>query len=233
MSVCLCQFPNMIYMYPAFFVQCGAADVCYTFLFVFCAHPLGVSSCFVCYKCCSDDHGQCCLACIMCAGDGAGGRTKPVNSVVYTNTPKLVPAASSHAAILPAKSTAAEDTKPTKSTCVEDTKPAAPASKAATKPAKAAHGFHTRLADKAAVEPTTAVDIQSHGRTAGQSTTEVDIRSSVYYRGGHQVISLLQRWTSGHQSRLGSTFLLSGLPPSLPAPPQSSLPQVKLLGSSP
>ncbi len=169
-----------------------------------------VNSLFVCYKCCSDDHGQCCLPCIICAGDGAGARTKPVKSVVYTNTPKLVPGASSPAAILPTKSssvedarltksTLAEDTKLTKSTLAEDTKltkstssedpklikstsvedttPATPAGKAAAKPAKAAHGFHTRLADKAAVEPTSAVDIQTDGRAAGQSTAEVGIRS--------------------------------------------------------
>ncbi|DBB09064.1 hypothetical protein WJX82_011672 [Trebouxia sp. C0006] len=132
-------------------------------------------------------------------GDGAGGRTKPVKSVVYTNTPKLVPGASSPAAILPTKSssvedvrltqsTFAEDTKLTKSTFAEDTKlimstsvedttPATPASKAAAKPAKAAHGFHTRLADKAAVEPTTVVAIEASGRTAGQSPAEVGIRS--------------------------------------------------------
>ncbi len=124
----------------------------------------------------------------MCAGDGAGGRTKPVKSVVYTNTPKLVPGASTRAASLPAKSTAAEDTKLTNSTSVEDTKlskstssedttPATPAGKAATKPAKAAHGFHTRLADKAAVEPANKVDIEANGRAAGQSTTKVGVRS--------------------------------------------------------
>ncbi len=126
-----------------------------------------------------------------------------MKSVVYTSTPKLVSDASSHAAILPAKSTSAEDaklakstsaedTKPTKSTSAEDTKlakstsaedtkPATPAGKAATKPAtkpaKAANGFHTRLADKAAVGPTDKVDIETHGRAAGQSTTVVDIRS--------------------------------------------------------
>lgn len=167
-----------------------------------------VDFCFVCYKCCSDDHGSYCLPCIICAADGAGARTKPVKSVVYTNTPKLVPAASSPAAILPTKSssvedarltksTLAEDTKLTKSTLAEDTKLtkstssedtkliksisvedtmlATPAGKVAT---KAAHGFPTRLADKAAVEPITAVDVQTHGRAAGQSPAEVDIRSS-------------------------------------------------------
>ncbi len=138
----------------------------------------------------------------MCAGDGAGARTKPVKSVVYTTTPKLVPAASTHAAILPAKSTAAEDTKltnftavedtklikstsvedtnltkSTKSTSAEDTRSSTPAGKTTTKPAKAAHGFHTRLADKAAVEPTIAVGLQTNGRAAGQSTAEVGIRS--------------------------------------------------------
>ena len=89
-----------------------------------------------------------------------------MKSVVYTSTPKLVSDASSHAAILPAKSTSAEDTTPV-----------TPAGKATTKPAKAAHGFHTRLADKAVVEPTNEVDIKTHGRAAGQSTTEVGMRS--------------------------------------------------------
>ncbi len=177
----------MIYTYPALFVQCGAADICCTFLLASCAQPVESIS-VLSYKCCSDDHGQCCLPCIMCAGDGAGGRTKPVKSVVYTNTPKLVPGASTRAASLPAKSTAAEDTKLTNSTSVEDTKlskstssedttPATPAGKAATKPAKAAHGFHTRLADKAAVEPANKVDIEANGRAAGQSTTKVGVRS--------------------------------------------------------
>jgi len=144
-----------------------------------------------------------------------------VKSVVYTSTPKLAPGASSPAAILPAKSTSAEDAKLAKSTSAEDTKltkstsaedvklanstsaedtkltkstsvedtnlakstsaedtrSSTPAGKTATKPAKAAHGFHARLADKAAVEPTNEVDIQTHGRAAGQSTTEVGIRS--------------------------------------------------------
>ena len=213
MSVFLCQRLNMLSC-PAFFVQCSAADMCCTFLFAFSAQSLNsgavlsvtpaavmtmVSFCFVCYKCCSDDHGSYCLPSIMCAGDGAGGRTKPVKSVVYTNTPKLVPGASSPAAILPTKSssvedvrltqsTFAEDTKLTKSTFAEDTKlimstsvedttPATPASKAAAKPAKAAHGFRTRLVDKAAVEPTTVVAIEASGRTAGQSPAEVGIRS--------------------------------------------------------
>ena len=118
----------------------------------------------------SDDHGECGLPCIICTGDGAGagGRTKPVKSVVYTNTPKLAPDASSHAAILPAKSTS-EDAKIAKSTSAEDTKPATPAGKAATKPA-------TKPA-KAANGPTDKVDIETHGRAAGQSTTMVDIRS--------------------------------------------------------
>ncbi|KAL0023057.1 hypothetical protein WJX79_006243 [Trebouxia sp. C0005] len=132
-------------------------------------------------------------------GDGAGGRTKPVKSVIYTNTPKLAPDASSPAAILPAKSTSTEDTKPVKSTSAQDAKPtkstlpedtnlakftspedtrfSTPAGKTATKPAKAAHGFHSRLADKAAVEATKTVDIQTHGSAAGQSTTVVGIRS--------------------------------------------------------
>ena len=59
---------------PAFFVQqCGAADICCTFLFASCAQPLEsvavlsitnaavitmVNFRFVCYKCCSDDYGQ-------------------------------------------------------------------------------------------------------------------------------------------------------------------------------
>ena len=105
----------------------------------------------------------------------------------------MVPGASTHAAILPAKSTAAEDikltksttkstsaedTNLTKSTSAADTTPATPTGRAATKPAKATHGFHTSLADKAAVEPNSAVDIQTHGRAAGQSTAEVGIRSS-------------------------------------------------------
>ncbi|KAL0025196.1 hypothetical protein WJX77_006731 [Trebouxia sp. C0004] len=44
-------------------------------------------------------------------GDGAGSCTKPVKSVVYTSTPKLAPGASTHAAVLPAKSTSVEDAK--------------------------------------------------------------------------------------------------------------------------
>ena len=102
-----------------------------------------------------------------------------MKSVVYTSTPKLTPAASPHAAIEPAKSTSAENTKLTKSTSAEvinlskstsaeDTTPAIPAGKAA---AKAAHEFHTRVADKA------AADKAPHGSAAGQSTTEVSIRS--------------------------------------------------------
>jgi len=96
-----------------------------------------------------------------------------VKSVVYTSTPKLVSDASSHAAILPAKSTSAEDTKLAKSTSAEDTKPATPAGKAAT---KAATKPATKPA-KAANGPTDKVDIETHGRAAGQSTTVVDIRS--------------------------------------------------------
>ncbi len=191
--VFLCVNVSTQYARPAFFVQWRVADICCTFLFASCAHPLNSVPVLSVPNAAVMTMGQCCLPRIMCAGDGAGGRTKPVNSVVYTNTPKLVPAASAHAAsahasILPAKSTLAEDTKVTKSTFVEDTKPtkststedikpATPAGKAATKPAKAAHGFHTRLADKAAVEPNSAVDIQTHGRAAGQSTAEVGIRS--------------------------------------------------------
>lgn len=114
-----------------------------------------------------------------------------MKSVVYTSTPKLTPAASSHAAIEPAKSTSAENTKLTKSTSAEvinlskststeDTTPAIPAGKAAAKAAaKAAHEFHTRVADKAAADkaPANKVDIETHGSAAGQSTTEVSIRS--------------------------------------------------------
>ena len=110
-----------------------------------------------------------------------------MKSVVYTSTPKLTPGPSSHAAIQPAKSTSAENTKLTKSTSAEDinlskstsaedTMPAIPAGKAA---AKAAHEFHTRVADKAAADkaPANKVDIETHGSAAGQSTTEVSIRS--------------------------------------------------------
>jgi len=241
MSVFLCQRLNMLSC-PAFFVQCSAADICCTFLFAFSAQSLNsvavlsvtpaavmtmVNFCFVCYKCCSDDHGSYCLPSIMCAGDGAGGRTKPVKSVVYTTHPSwsLVPQL-----MLPSFLPSLRQQKTSSSPSLP---PSLPQQKTPTLPSLPQQPTPRLLLLPAGLPPSLPrLLMASTLALLTRQPLSLTVQWTSRLMGG-QLVSPLQRWASGLQSSLGSTFLLSGPPPSLLAPPQSSLPPVKLLGSSP
>ena len=163
----------------------------------------------MCYKRCSADHGQCCLPCISCAGDGAGGRTKPVKSVVYTTHPRwsLVPQLMlpSFLPSLPQQKTSSSPSLP----------PSLPQQKTPTLPSLPQQPTPRLLLLPAGLPPSLPrLLMASTLALLTRQPLSLTVQWTSRLMGG-QLVSPLQRWASGLQSSLGSTFLLPGPPPSL------------------